>query len=1088
MTAPIAALVRRLTADQQTAPDGELLARYATSRDQTAFELLVWRHAGAVWATCRRMLSPDRDAAEDACQATFLALATHAGRLRQTAAVGGWLRTVAVRASLDLQGRKRFQPLPNEPASDSREPVAHAADAELRAALDDGLNRLPDKFRVPFVLCELDGLSNAEAAAVLGCAVGTVESRLARARQRLRTYLTARGVQPAVALGGAVAIPESVWAGLMAVSPESVGQGVRELAVRAVAGGFAVKVRAVVAVGMLLVASAVGFGLMPDDKPAPKPVAKAPDPKPVVAVEPKVPVPEGVLTRLGSPRLRHPAWVTALAFSQDGKRIASVGYDNTILMWDAETGQKLFAIPCEKGETTKLTFAEGGKTLLAAMELPDTSGVMWRIDTVTGKTAARLPLWDVKQPAYVSFSPDGSKVLRVAKSTTAVGCSLLETGTLGPVPSFPDFLGKLSGVRADFSANGRSLLIGQAGSVSLVPLDAKTDAETVTLVSNPKRTEVYDRAILSPDGKTVVARESSGQYLVAFDVMTKTQLARTQVPAGVAMLFARSGKSLVHAGSGFAAGVMEPGATEWRGYWDPKAIRFPSMVETTCAAMHPNGKVVALANTSGTICLFDVATGKPVFPTADPPHEVRHLRYSRDGKAVSAWAADWLSWDVVSGKQTAVTSTGWNHGVPLSPDGKFIAEFVRFSGFGRPGDTESGTYLQIRRADTNQVVHSHKAEGNSARWLDFTPDGKGVIGAGHDGTLRVWSVATGEETVAFKGHPQPPVAHAFSADGKVLVTATRDAPEKTPVRVWDAKTGKELATFGAEAPVLKLAISADGSRIAVAPYTNSAGKPDPRERVTVWDVKAGTVAATVPQGGDGGHVALSPCGRLVAVSARNKPDVRVYEVATAGLRFHFKHKAEITSLAFAPNGRSLAVASLEAPVYLWDIHDGPGEPPAWDGKAVWDDLASTDAATAFAAVRRVRHNPTKAVAFLRDATRLPVAPTAARWRELVAELGAKDFKTRESATTALAEFGEVIRPELDAAIAAATNPEALRRLKALRAKLDIRTADGVRLLRAVEAVEGLDAAEGTPLLTAWASGLHGDRLATEARAALARRE
>ena len=258
--------------------------------------------------------------------------------------------------------------------------------------------------------------------------------------------------------------------------------------------------------------------------------------------------------------------------------------------------------------------------------------------------------------------------------------------------------------------------------------------------------------------------------------------------------------------------------------------------------------------------------------------------------------------------------------------------------------------------------------------------------------------------------------------------------------------------------------------------------------MTVWDVKTGTVAATVAQHGDGGHVALSPCGRLVAVSARNKPDVRVYEVATGGLRFHFKHKAEITSLAFAPNGRSLAAASLEAPVYLWDIHDWPGEPPAWDGKAVWDDLASADAATAFAAVRRVRYNPTKAVAFLRDATRLPAAPTAARWRELVAELGTKDYKTREAATVSLAEFGETIRPELDAAMAAAANPEALRRLKVLRAKLDIRTADGVRLLRAVEAVEGLDPADGTPLLTAWASGLHGDRLATEAKAALARQE
>ena len=127
------------------------------------------------------------------------------------------------------------------------------------------------------------------------------------------------------------------------------------------------------------------------------------------------------------------------------------------------------------------------------------------------------------------------------------------------------------------------------------------------------------------------------------------------------------------------------------------------------------------------------------------------------------------------------------------------------------------------------------------------------------------------------------------------------------------------------------------------------------------------------------------------------------------------------------------------------------------------------------------------MAFLRDATRLPKAPTAARFRELVAALGAKDFQTRETATAALAGFSEAIRPDLDAAVAAGGSAETVRRLRALRARLALRTTDGVRLLRAVEAVEGLDPADGTPLLKAWASGLCGERLAGEATAALARR-
>ena len=77
---PLVALVRQLTPDAGTLPDADLLDRFARTRDQAAFELLVWRHGALVWAVCRRMLGPDRHAAEDACPAVFLALAVHAGR------------------------------------------------------------------------------------------------------------------------------------------------------------------------------------------------------------------------------------------------------------------------------------------------------------------------------------------------------------------------------------------------------------------------------------------------------------------------------------------------------------------------------------------------------------------------------------------------------------------------------------------------------------------------------------------------------------------------------------------------------------------------------------------------------------------------------------------------------------------------------------------------------------------------------------------------------------------------------------------------------------------------------------------------
>src|SRR6187401_2150974 len=103
----LAALVRRMTPDS----DGELIERFARSADQAAFELLVWRHGAMVWSACRRMLAPDYHAAEDACQAAFVALALHAVRLRNCGAVAAWLHRVAVRAGLDLAARRSVQPL-----------------------------------------------------------------------------------------------------------------------------------------------------------------------------------------------------------------------------------------------------------------------------------------------------------------------------------------------------------------------------------------------------------------------------------------------------------------------------------------------------------------------------------------------------------------------------------------------------------------------------------------------------------------------------------------------------------------------------------------------------------------------------------------------------------------------------------------------------------------------------------------------------------------------------------------------------------------------------------------------------------------
>jgi RNA polymerase sigma factor (sigma-70 family) len=177
--------------------DAELLGRWVSHRDQAAFEVLVWRHGPMVWNVCRRLLRDEGDA-EDAFQATFLTLVRRAGAINKRKAVGSWLYKVAYRAARAAQAAaarrcRRERPLWDQAAADGRD---QAPGRELRPVLDAEINRLPEKYRAPLVLCYLQGLTNVEAARQLGCPTGTVATRLAWGRERLRRRLANRGLAP----------------------------------------------------------------------------------------------------------------------------------------------------------------------------------------------------------------------------------------------------------------------------------------------------------------------------------------------------------------------------------------------------------------------------------------------------------------------------------------------------------------------------------------------------------------------------------------------------------------------------------------------------------------------------------------------------------------------------------------------------------------------------------------------------------------------------------------------------------------------------------------------------------------------------
>jgi RNA polymerase sigma factor (sigma-70 family) len=201
--------VRRLS-DTAELTDGELLQLFAASRDEPAFEALMRRHGPLVFGLCRRLLG-DGYIAEDVFQATFLVLARKAGSLRKPALLASWLYGVASRLALNerrkAQRRRRHEinrtdlPTDARPHLDcaaekqtmSTDPAGALGTAELLAALDEELARLPDKYRMPLLLCGVAGKKTGEAARDLGCPEATLKSRLRRGRELLHCRLARRG-------------------------------------------------------------------------------------------------------------------------------------------------------------------------------------------------------------------------------------------------------------------------------------------------------------------------------------------------------------------------------------------------------------------------------------------------------------------------------------------------------------------------------------------------------------------------------------------------------------------------------------------------------------------------------------------------------------------------------------------------------------------------------------------------------------------------------------------------------------------------------------------------------------------------------
>lgn len=354
--------------------NAQLLEQFVDRRDDTgasAFRALVERHGPMVLRVCRNVLH-NPDDAEDAFQVTFLALARRAGSIRKHGSVASWLHGTAHRVAIKARTAARRRLARESRAAEksmsgesSQQPSIDAAD--LAPILHEEIERLPAKYRAPIVLCYLEGMTQDRAAVELGWRAGTVRGRLARARDLLKSRLTRRGVALpaglAVATAGAGGSVEAAAIVLPAALIEAtVGAAIGRSAAGRVSRAAIVLLRSILremtvarwlrlAVPIVLIAGLAGTAAVFLHRGG---IGKARDRATLLRITTPArpagvnlagdPLPDGALARLGTTRFSAGTTIQQVAYSPDGRLLASIDGNGDLDVWDAATGRRRLSL------------------------------------------------------------------------------------------------------------------------------------------------------------------------------------------------------------------------------------------------------------------------------------------------------------------------------------------------------------------------------------------------------------------------------------------------------------------------------------------------------------------------------------------------------------------------------------------------------------------------------------------------------------------------------------------------------------------------------------------------------------------------
>ena len=811
------------------------------------------------------------------------------------------------------------------------------------------------------------------------------------------------------------------------------------------------------------------------------------------------PLPDGAIARLGSVRFRVPEGIRAFALSPCGKLLA-LTTDEGLRILDAQSGKDLRRMQNNVDNVYWVAFSADGK-VLAGASFTRRNVTLW--DPSTG--ALLRTLGGGKQrltiPFAFGFSGDGKRLLAH------------EFGAKGAVATIWD-------VASGKQTHRKGLEQSYAG------------------LSHEGRTLAIWGEVYSFDPKVETQRKWTPPSIRLWDLATGKQVQKLDIHRNdlADVLFTPDGQSAITAGDSVGVRI-----------WDLKTgkelRRFPARPRLDSLSLSPDGKTLAAWNREGIVQLWDIASGRRLGVHELPASGSTQVRFTTDGRLIGVYSDGYslAIWDVLAEKRL---TPGEPHDAPLTS--------LRFADSGKTiHSLSSGGTLRCWDISTRKVTQRIRLWDQGQREKDqvqgvsslLQPGGQFALSMSHQGSSLV-DMQTRREVCVFQyetgGHS---LAAGFSPDGRWLGFGGQEDREKNEdVWLYDVKNGGALRRFHVgPGSVSGVAVSteatmvaattdeetihlwniADGKRrsqamrlgkgpcsLAFSPDSLTLAGATVDGTIRLFATRTGEPSHTLSSRDAGmlGYLAFSPDGRTLAAIRNNdvpKPGpvsvwpgvVSVWELATGTLRQQLEgHQGKVTTMAFSPDGRTLATGSEDTTVLLWDLtgQTALGKPQVAAGQLdeLWKALESPDGRTGFRALSRLIAAPAETTPFLRvklSPVKSPAADSPSIGR-LIADLDSKRFATREDAMRELLALEGHAEAELEKALKSRPPLEQTKRIDKLLAALrtPLVRPELVRPLRAIEVLERIDSTESRQVLQTLAGGDSQMRLTREARTALQR--